>query len=58
MMREALAGAVTLGWPEATVILAADFPQAWSAAADIRAGPDHQRLGDARRDACGRASAA
>ncbi|WP_394764327.1 LuxR C-terminal-related transcriptional regulator [Phenylobacterium sp.] len=37
MMREALAGAVALGWPAASVIQAADFPQAWSAAA---MGPD------------------
>lgn len=37
MMREALAGAVALGWPEAAVTQAADFPQAWSAAAS---GPD------------------
>ena len=33
MMREALAGAVAIGWPEARVIQAADFPAAWSAAA-------------------------
>src|SRR3954452_17549306 len=33
MMREALAGAVALGWPEAQVIQAADFPSAWAAAA-------------------------
>jgi DNA-binding NarL/FixJ family response regulator len=32
MMREALAGAVSLGWPQATVTLAADFPSAWAAA--------------------------
>jgi len=38
MMREALAGAVSLGWPEASVMQAADFPQAWSAAA--AASPD------------------
>jgi DNA-binding NarL/FixJ family response regulator len=37
MMREALAGAVALGWPEARVTQAADFPAAWAAAA---AGPD------------------
>jgi len=37
MMREALAGAVALGWPDAAVTQAADFPQAWAAAA---AGPD------------------
>ena len=33
MMREALAGAVAIGWPEATVAQAADFPSAWAAAA-------------------------
>jgi DNA-binding NarL/FixJ family response regulator len=33
MMREALAGAVALGWPGAQVTQAADFPQAWAAAA-------------------------
>ena len=33
MMREALAGAVVLGWPDAQIIQAADFPSAWSAAA-------------------------
>ena len=33
MMREALAGAVALGWPDAAVSQAADFPQAWTAAA-------------------------
>jgi DNA-binding NarL/FixJ family response regulator len=37
MMREALAGAVALGWPDAEISQAADFPQAWAAAA---AGPD------------------
>ena len=37
MMREALAGAVALGWPGAVVSQAADFPQAWAAAA---AAPD------------------
>jgi DNA-binding NarL/FixJ family response regulator len=37
MMREALAGAVAIGWPLAAVTQAADFPAAWSAAA---AGPD------------------
>jgi DNA-binding NarL/FixJ family response regulator len=37
MMREALAGAVALGWPDARVIQAADFPSAWAAAAE---GPD------------------
>jgi DNA-binding NarL/FixJ family response regulator len=33
MMREALAGAVAIGWPEATIVQAADFPAAWAAAA-------------------------
>jgi len=33
MMREALAGAVAIGWPDARVVQAADFPQAWHAAA-------------------------
>lgn len=33
MMREALAGAVTYGWPGVAVTLAADFPAAWAAAA-------------------------
>ena len=33
MMREALAGAVALGWPEAKIAQAADFPAAWTAAA-------------------------
>ena len=37
MMREALAGAVALGWPQAAVAEADDFPSAWAAAA---AGPD------------------
>lgn len=37
MMREALAGAVAVGWPDAAVTQAADFPAAWAAAA---AGPD------------------
>jgi DNA-binding NarL/FixJ family response regulator len=37
MMREALAGAVALGWPDAAVTQAADFPQAWAAAVS---GPD------------------
>jgi DNA-binding NarL/FixJ family response regulator len=32
MMREALAGAVGLGWPEAAIAEAEDFPQAWVAA--------------------------
>jgi DNA-binding NarL/FixJ family response regulator len=33
LMRDALAGAVGLGWPEAAVALASDFPSAWAAAA-------------------------
>lgn len=33
MMREALAGAVAIGWPQARISQAADFPSAWSAAA-------------------------
>jgi DNA-binding NarL/FixJ family response regulator len=33
MMREALAGAVAIGWPQAQVVQAADYPQAWAAAA-------------------------
>lgn len=33
MMREALAGAVAIGWPDAVVTQAADFPAAWAAAA-------------------------
>jgi len=37
MMREALAGAVALGWPDAEVVEAPDYPAAWAAAA---AGPD------------------
>lgn len=37
MMREALAGAVAIGWPDAAVTLAVDYPSAWAAAA---AGPD------------------
>ena len=32
MMREALAGAVALGWPDAAVTLVGDFPAAWAAA--------------------------
>jgi len=36
MMREALAGAVAIGWPDAAVIQAADFPAAWTAAASAR----------------------
>ena len=38
MMREAMAGAVAIGWPDARVTQAADFPQAWAAAA--QAPPD------------------
>jgi two-component system, NarL family, nitrate/nitrite response regulator NarL len=34
MMREALAGAVALGWPQARIVQAADFPSAWAAAAE------------------------
>lgn len=37
MMREALAGAVALGWPDAEIVQAADFPSAWRAA---ETGPD------------------
>jgi DNA-binding NarL/FixJ family response regulator len=37
MMREALSGAVAIGWPNAQVIQAVDYPSAWSAA---MAGPD------------------
>jgi DNA-binding NarL/FixJ family response regulator len=37
MMREALAGAVAIGWPDAAVVEAADFPAAWIAA---KARPD------------------
>jgi DNA-binding NarL/FixJ family response regulator len=37
MMREALAGAVAMGWPEAAVTQAIDYPSAWAAAG---AGPD------------------
>jgi DNA-binding NarL/FixJ family response regulator len=33
MMREALAGAVALGWPQAQVVEAEDFTGAWAAAA-------------------------
>jgi DNA-binding NarL/FixJ family response regulator len=33
MMREALSGAVAIGWPDAEVIQAADYPAAWKAAA-------------------------
>jgi DNA-binding NarL/FixJ family response regulator len=33
MMREALAGAVAIGWPDAEVIQAPDYPAAWQAAA-------------------------
>ena len=34
MMREALAGAVSLGWPDAEITQTADYPAAWAAAAD------------------------
>lgn len=34
MLREALAGAVALNWPDAVVVQAADYPSAWRAAAD------------------------
>ena len=37
MLREALAGAVALGWPQAAITQCGDFPAAWAAAA---AGPD------------------
>ena len=37
MMREALAGAVAIGWPQAIVTLAHDFPAAWAAAAAMPA---------------------
>jgi DNA-binding NarL/FixJ family response regulator len=37
MMREALAGAVAIGWPDAAVTQAADYPSAWRAA---EAAPD------------------
>ena len=37
MMREALAGAVSLGWPDARLTQVADYPAAWVAAAT---GPD------------------
>jgi DNA-binding NarL/FixJ family response regulator len=37
MLREALAGAVTLGWPDAVITQCGDFAAAWAAAA---AGPD------------------
>lgn len=33
MMREALSGAVAIGWPDAQVVQAADYPSAWKAAA-------------------------
>ncbi|MFD1613062.1 response regulator [Sphingomonas tabacisoli] len=33
LMRDALAGAVGLSWPDAAVTLAPDFPSAWAAAA-------------------------
>jgi DNA-binding NarL/FixJ family response regulator len=38
MMREALAGAVALGWPDAAVTEASDYPSAWRAAES--AAPD------------------
>lgn len=34
MMRTALAGAIELGWPEAHVSLATDFPSAWAKAGE------------------------
>lgn len=34
MIREAIAGAVAIGWPEAKTTLVADFPAAWAAAAE------------------------
>jgi DNA-binding NarL/FixJ family response regulator len=37
MMREALTGAVAIGWPAAEVVQAQDYPSAWAAAAQ---GPD------------------
>lgn len=37
MMREALTGAVALGWPDVAVVQASDYPAAWAAAAK---GPD------------------
>jgi DNA-binding NarL/FixJ family response regulator len=37
MMRAALAGSIELGWPDADVRLAADFPQAW---AEAKRGPE------------------
>jgi DNA-binding NarL/FixJ family response regulator len=37
MMREALEGAVAIGWPDAVVTQAVDYPSAWSAA---MAAPD------------------
>ena len=33
MMREALSGTVAMGWPDAEVTQAADYPSAWAAAA-------------------------
>ena len=33
MMREALAGAVALGWPDAAIATVGDFPSLWTAAA-------------------------
>jgi two-component system, NarL family, nitrate/nitrite response regulator NarL len=37
MMREALAGLVATGWPDAAIMLASDFPSCWQAAS---AAPD------------------
>jgi DNA-binding NarL/FixJ family response regulator len=34
MLREALAGAVALNWPDAVVVQCADYPSAWQAAAE------------------------
>jgi two-component system, NarL family, nitrate/nitrite response regulator NarL len=36
LVREALAGTVRMGWPEATVDVAGDFPSAWAMAAATR----------------------
>jgi two-component system, NarL family, nitrate/nitrite response regulator NarL len=36
MLREALAGAVATGWPEASISQADDFPSAWRAAEKVR----------------------
>ena len=35
LMRDALGGAVALGWPDAAIAEAADFPSAWSAAEQL-----------------------